>query len=94
MLYDRVMRNIENRHKRIKQMNLFINASFKENCENLLKIHFLSPVSRVSGPYFWVLGLGTWDQIFFWYLRFITVYSVLNELSEYTYFYISKNISS
>ena len=29
MLYDRVMRNIRNRHKRIKHMNSFINARFQ-----------------------------------------------------------------
>ena len=29
MLYDRVMRSIQNRHKRIKHMNLFINARFQ-----------------------------------------------------------------
>ena len=30
---------------------------------------------------------------FFWHLYFISMYSVLNTLSEYTYFYISKNIT-
>ena len=30
----------------------------------------------------------------FYHLRFISMYSVLNQLSEYIYFYISKSITS
>ena len=31
---------------------------------------------------------------FFYHLRFISMYNVLNTLAEYTYFFISKNITS
>ena len=58
MLYDRVMRNIENRHKRIKQMNLFINARFQRKlwkfAENPLS------ESRVSGLGSRVPIFGSW----------------------------------
>ena len=50
MLYDSVMRNMQNRHKRIKHMNSFISARFQR--KNLFKIHFQDPGlrSRVLGP--------------------------------------------
>ena len=37
MLYDSVMRNIKNRHKRIKQVNSFINARFQRNLRTFVK---------------------------------------------------------
>ena len=61
MLYDRVMTNIQNRHKRIKQMNSFINAWFQRKLRKFAK----NPLSgcRLSGPgslvwpLSWVLSL-------------------------------------
>ena len=35
-----------------------------------------------------------WPKEFFFNMFFISLYSVLNTLSEYTYFYLSKNITS
>ena len=34
------------------------------------------------------------DEIFFQHICFISMYSVLNTLSDYTFFYILKNITS
>ena len=65
MLYDRVMRNIQNRHKRIKHMNSLINArlqrksrKFAENPIWVTRLgsrvpaptYEMGPGSRVSGP--------------------------------------------
>ena len=67
MLYDRVMGNIKNRRKRIKQMNSFIHARLQKKlrkfAENSLTFsglgsHFQGPGSRISGPPLsWVPGL-------------------------------------
>ena len=75
MLYDRVMRSIQNRHKRTKHMNLFINARFQRKlrkfAENPLpgsqvsglgsptSTYELDPRSQVSGPGSQVSGPGT-----------------------------------
>ena len=50
MLYHRVMRNIKNRHKRIKHMNSFINARRQRKLRKF-------PENPLSGS--WVLGLGS-----------------------------------
>ena len=50
MLYDRVMRNIQNRHKRIKYMNSFINARFQRK---------LRKFAEKLLPGSWVSGLGS-----------------------------------
>ena len=55
MLYDSVMRNIKNRHKRIKQVNSFINAGFQRNLRTFVK----NPLS--GSP---VLGLESHFQGF------------------------------
>ena len=55
MLYDSVMRNIKNRHKRIKQVNSFINARFQRNLRTFVK----NPLS--GSP---VLGLESHFQGF------------------------------
>ena len=72
MLYDRLMRNIQNRHKRIKHMISFINArhqrKFRKFLENPLSepqvsglgIHLQDPGSLDPGPtYDLVSGLGS-----------------------------------
>ena len=41
------MRNIQNRYKRIKHINSFINGRLQRKLENLLKIHFQRPGSLV-----------------------------------------------
>ena len=55
MPYDSVIRNIQNRHKRIKHMNTFIIAMFPGKLRKCSE----NPVSesRVSAPSFRVLGL-------------------------------------
>ena len=65
MLYDRVMRNIQNRHKDIKHMNSFINVRRQRKLRKFLE----NPLSwsQVSGPTFrirllpmnWVPGIGS-----------------------------------
>ena len=71
MLYDRVMKNMQNRHKRIKHMNSSINArlqrrlrKFAENPLSGFRVsgltYELGPGSRVSGLTFRVLGLGSY----------------------------------
>ena len=61
MLYDRVMRNIQNRHKRIKHMNLVINARFQRKLRKFAENPL--PGSHVSGlgsrlpPMSWIPGL-------------------------------------
>ena len=61
MHYDRVMRNIQNRHKRIKHMNLFINAMFQRKLRKFAENPL--PGSQVSGlgsrhpPMSWIPGL-------------------------------------
>ena len=65
MLYDRVMRNIQNRHKDIKHMNSFKNVRRQRKLRKFLE----NPLSRsqVSGPTFrirllpmnWVPGIGS-----------------------------------
>ena len=61
MHYDRVMRNIQNRHKRIKHMNLFINAMFQTKLRKFAENPL--PGSQVSGlgsrhpPMSWIPGL-------------------------------------
>ena len=61
MLYDRVMRNIQNKHKRIKHMKSFINARFQRKLrkftENPLSgSQAWGPTFRVSSPtaHLWV----------------------------------------
>ena len=63
MLYDRVMTNIQNRHKRIKRMNSSIYARRQRKLRKSLE----NPLSgsQVSGPFFRIpgptyeLGLGS-----------------------------------
>ena len=61
MLYDRVMRNIQNRHKRINQMNSFINARFQRKlikfAENTLSGSPVSGLGSRIPPLNWVAGL-------------------------------------
>ena len=52
MLYDRVMRNIQNRHKHIKQMNSFINARFQRKLRKFAENPLSGSRSRLSGPTF------------------------------------------
>ena len=71
MLYDRVMKNIENRHKRIKHMNSFINARLQRKLRKFagnplsgsqvpgLGSHLQGPRSQVPGPTY-ELGSGSW----------------------------------
>ena len=58
MLYDRVMKSIRNRHKRIKHMNSVINARLQRKLRKFAE----NPLSgsRVSGPTFRASGLGSW----------------------------------
>ena len=57
MVYDRVMRNIQNTQKCIKQMNSFINARFQRK----LRIFAENPISgsRFSGLVFHFQGFGS-----------------------------------
>ena len=57
MLYDRVMKNVQNRHKRIKHMNSFINARLQRKLRKFAE----NPLSgsRVP-PMSWVPDLGSW----------------------------------
>ena len=57
MVYDRVMRNIQNRQKCIKQMNSFINARFQRKLRIFAENPISGPGSRVSCSTFRVLGL-------------------------------------
>ena len=61
MLYDGVMRNMQNRHKRIKHMNLFINARFQRKlrkfAENPLPRSHVSGVGSRLPPMTWIPGL-------------------------------------
>ena len=52
MLYDSVMRNIQNRHKRIKHMNSFINARLQRKLRKFSN-NLLSG-SKVWVPTFWL----------------------------------------
>ena len=56
MLYDRVIRNIQNRHQRIMRMNSFINARLQKKLRKFTE----NPISgsRVP-PLRWVSGLRT-----------------------------------
>ena len=59
MLYDRVMRNMQKRHKRIKQMNSFTNARLQRKLRKFAE----KPISgsRVRVPSMsWVSSLGSW----------------------------------
>ena len=65
MLCNRVMRNIQNRHKRIKYMNSFINArrqrklrKFLENLFSGSQVWVLGPTLRILGPTY-ELGPGS-----------------------------------
>ena len=71
MLYDRVMRNIQNRHKDIKHMNSFINVRRQRKLRKFLKNPLSgSQVSGLTfripgptyelGPGYWVSGLRSW----------------------------------
>ena len=57
MLYVRVMKYIQNRHKHIKRMNSVINARFQIKLRKFSEIQ--GAESRVSGPTFKVPGLGS-----------------------------------
>ena len=59
MLYDRVIGNIKNRHKRIQHMNSILNAMRQRKLKIFSKIHFQGPKSWVACPTFRILGLGS-----------------------------------
>ena len=66
MLYDRVMRNIQNRHKPIKHMNSLISARYQRKLRKVSEIHFKGHESWVPGPTFrvtvptYMMGPGSW----------------------------------
>ena len=71
MLYDRVMRNIQKRYKRIKHINSFINARLQRKPRKFAEkpisgsrvpgpIYELDLESWVLGPTFRFLGIGSW----------------------------------
>ena len=57
MFYDRVIRNIQNRHKLIKHMNSFIKARIQRKLRKFPENPFSG--SRVSGPTIRVPDLGS-----------------------------------
>ena len=58
MLDERVMRNMQNRHKRIKHVNSFINARHQIKLRKFLENPLSGPMSRVSGLTIRIPGLG------------------------------------
>ena len=60
MLYDRIMKNIQNRHNRIWHMNSFINTRLQRKLRKCAEIPLSG--SRVSGLTVRVLGLGSHFQ--------------------------------
>ena len=61
-----------------------------ENRKSKVKLWWVGASERKKRAFFVAFNLFTVSRL----LCFISMYSVLNTLSEYTYFYISKNITS
>ena len=83
--------NFSRNYEVLKSKSLSILFSLYKNRKLKVKLWWGGARERKKRAFFVTVYFV--QKKFFWHLYFISMYSVLNTLSEYTYFYISKNIT-